>query len=159
MLQYGTVSTDGWLDVELRDFVNCVDGEPGIVVAGLTIAIGKVGTTDGAAYSPAAGNWKEKANVTGIYSLQVGADEWTSAGNWTVDITSATSVFAPVHILVEVDAVTQQEFKAAVPAKAGDAMALAAGVIDANTFKTTGLSPAYPRLHPDSGTTKGLRTG
>lgn len=125
----GKKAADKWYPVRLRDFIDCTTGELLVVVAGLTVTYGYEAATSGTAYSPAAGNWKEQG--LGDYWLQMGADEFASEGKYTVNIRSATSVFAPVSFVVEVRDSTVAEWM--------DGVTLAASqhvIVDSGTVTT-----------------------
>ncbi|HUW55453.1 MAG TPA: hypothetical protein VMZ92_02385, partial [Planctomycetota bacterium] len=114
-------------------------GETGVVVAGLTVTYGLENTTDNTGYSPAAGDWKEKA--VGDYWLNMGASEFASEGRYIVNITSATSVFAPVSFAVEVRDMTIAELMDGVTLAANQHVIVDSGTVTTLTnWEKTGYS-------------------
>ena len=153
MAQFGKLTTDGYLDFRLVNSVDLVTPVPGKVYTDLTVKYWLLGATSKTAYAGfAAADLKEAG--TGDYSLNIGASEWSAVGNYEVEI--ACSGCDTLKLPVIVTAVTMQEFMAAVPAKPGDAMTLAADAIKATSYDE---STAYPLALPDSGVSAIARLG
>ena len=86
-MRTGTQDTDKWYNVHLVDIVDLITAETGVAFGDVTAnvwtgaAVAKTGATILVA------DWKERGG--GDYGVQIGADEWTDAGEWVLELTHA----------------------------------------------------------------------